>query len=323
MLTAVFVLTALLSSFQAQDNDFQSYYAKVSKAAGKTPETLTKADVDILKDAASKNDTYFGDAYQNSMKTIKQSAKRKITEYDEYIKRKAQIESEFKEKEKKIAQTEGELRETEAERDSAIALSEQLRIEIDKLNKRMNKLSNEKGSLEKMNKKLQEDNQSYSTMLDDARKVMSRVQNILVGSPMSNEVSANMPQTLKDSLESIECGVAETLMNNFTLTIESMQKDEKLMDSISKIYKETKTLPQDIEEYLENGRKLSEKMASSQSDCVRISGNSIVNSIEEFKSAVENYSQKKSIFDMLLIPGLIAVVALLVVIILLLRRKKI
>lgn len=318
-------MCALASNFisaQAPDNDFQSYFAKVNNVLQKSVESMNKADAEMLRDANSKSNNYFGEAFQNSMRTLKQSAKSKLLEYEEYLANKKQTEEKFKQKETELSETQNELMLTKEQRDSLSVANAALLEEIDKLTKRVKKLSSEKGNIEKLNKKLIEDSQSYQSMLNDTRKVFDRMQNLLSASPILSEMQSQLPATLKDSLESIECGVSESLMKNFTLTLDGMKKDEKYIDSIAKIYADTKKFPADLEEYFEKGKALSDKMTSSSTDCVRISGNSILNSIEEFKQYVEERSKGTSLDKILLIPGIILLAAIIIVIIFLVRKKR-
>lgn len=321
-ISIVLTATSIVLAFQAQDNDFQSWYAKVRSSLQKNVETLTKNDVDILKEAKGRNATYFGAEYQNSMKNLKQEVQEKLNHYDEYVRKTRERQIADDKKQQQLEETEGQLKQTEQQRDSVIDINTRLSQEIEKLKKNITRLTREKGSLEKANRKLLEENQVTSSMLEEVRRTMQRMQNLISMKTIDSEVALQLPSSLKDSLENIECGVSESLMNNFLLTLRTMENNEKYIDSVGKIYIDKKTLPEQLKEYLDNGRQLSDKMKSSTTDCVRISGNKISDSIDEFMLALENRGKSKSLDQILLIPGIILLVILIVVVIIILRKKN-
>ena len=313
---------SVLFARQAQDNDFQSWYARVNSVLQKNVESLNKNDVDILKEAKNRNANYFGADYQNSMKKLKQEVQQKLNHYDDFVKKTKEREIVEEQKQMQLEQTEGQLKKTESERDSVIDINTRLFQEVEKLKKNISKLTREKTSLEKANRKLLEENQVTSSMLEEVRRTMQRMQYILSMRTTDSEVAMQLPSSLKDSLENIECGVSESLMNNFMLTLRTMQNNEKYMDSVGKIYIDKRILPEQLKDYLDNGKKLSEQMKSSTTDCVRISGNKITESIDDFMLALENKGKSTSLGKILIIPGIILIVVLVVVIVIISRRKK-
>lgn len=318
----ILIFVSYLAYSQALDNEFQAYYAKVVSIIQKNTEELTPKEVEILKEATKMNINHFGESYQQSMRQLIQNSNKKLNEYNEYIAKKRQMEEEMLRKERQIEFTESQLRQTEMERDSAIQFSELLKKEIEKLNKRIKELSADKKNLEKVNKMLLEDTQNYQAIITNTRSSLSRIINLFSNTPIKSEFSSEIPQTLIDSLELAECGIAETLMKNYNLTLNAMLKDAKFIDTVAKYYKENKSLPADIEEYINSGKELAEKMTLSPMDCVRISGTSILNTIENFTLEIENQSGKWRLDDIILIPGLIILLILIVFIIILIRKKK-
>ncbi len=321
-LIILFVAITSTSYPQALDNEFQAYFAKVTSTIQKNTEDLTAKDIEILKEAEKISINHFGETYQQSMKNLIQKSSKKLNEYDYYITRKKQIEQEMLRKEQQIEFTESQLRQTEQERDSAIYFSELLKKEIADLNKRIKELTTDKKNFEKANKMLIEDNQNYQAVISNTRASLSRIQKLLSTTPIKSEISDQVPASLIDSLELVECGIAETLMNNFNLTLRAMLNDPKFIDTVAKYFKQNKSLPADIDEYVQSGRDLAEKMTISSMDCVRISGASILNAIENFTLEIENQSGKWKFDDVILIPGLILLIILIIVILLIIRKKR-
>ncbi len=307
---------------QALDNEFQSYYAKVVSIIQKNTEELTVKEVEVLKDATKMNINHFGESYQHSMRQLIQNANRKLNEYNEFLAKKRQTEEEMFRKQRQIEVTESQLRKTEMERDSAIQFSEMLKKEIEKLNKKIKELTNDKKNLEKANKMLLEDNQNYQAIISNTRSSISRIINLIGYSSVNSELSAQIPQSLKDSLEIAECGIAETLMKNYNLTLNAMLKDAKFIDTIAKYYKQNKSLPSDVQEYIDSGKDLAEKMSLAPMDCIRISGINILNSIENFILEVENQSNRWKLDDIILIPVIAILIILIVFVIILIRKRR-
>jgi chromosome segregation ATPase len=319
LLSLIFT-SSILYTQQPQDNDFQHYLAKINAILDKTPENLSQPEINLLNEALSRSNKYYGENYQTSFKNLKQQVKKKIDDYNEYLEKAGQTKQKFEQKDQQIQETEGALYKTQAERDSIAKVNVQLGEQIQDLKSLIGKLKNERKSLEKVNKKLISEAATVQMNLEKSTATVKRIQDLLALTQVKSEVTAGLPQTLKDSLQNVECQVSDMIKANYTLTLRSMENNEKYIDSLRKYIKDNKQVPNDLSDYLEKGKKIAENMKVNQLDCVKANGEIISDSIDDFQNLL--MKGPKSVIVKYLVPSLIVLIVLLVGI-MIFRRKKV
>ena len=321
MVSILFVGLVSLSA-QPQDNNFQKYYSEVQSVLAKQVENLSSSDLNTLKDAIKLNPMEFGAASQKLTKKMIQDAKEKKAAYDTYLAGKNKLEL----TKKSLDQTTQNWQKAEERGDSLFSENIQLKDLIAQLTKRVNKLEKESKQLSSVNRKLKNEAIQTKEMLETSRASIRRILSMIPASPRAGELNSQLPATLQDSLTQSECQVAELLKNNFIVTLEGMQRDQKFMDSASTYFKENKRHLVSLEQFFLSGNDLIGRLKTWGSDCAKNYASDIEIAMNDFKLSVENadmsFGEKLAKFFSENLGIIIPVVLIIIVGIVLLVRKS-
>jgi len=226
-------------------------------------------------------------------------------------------------KDKRLDETSQQLDSTEQELDSAILKNKELTNEIYTLLNYITRLKKEKKNLSEQLEKLSDENKSLYSTLDEISSSLRRIRK-LIRTPrrLGGELFMELPSTFRDSLQDVECGMADLIAENFSLTIQSMEDNKEFIDSVYNYFSEKKDYPKELKEYLNNGMILSDSLNTSPYDCVRQRGKEIAGMILTFKNEVENPDTSWSITEILMIPSIILLLLLIIAIIRISRKGK-
>ncbi len=317
------VLAVMTAQAQPQDNDFQKFYSQVQNVLSKDVESLNSSDLKILNDAIKIDKNYFGEVNQRLTAKMIQDAKSKKLDYDNYLRTKENL-SKTKED---LEITSGYLKESEARGDSLYAENVQLKVLIEQLTARINKLDKESKKLQSINKKFQQENVQTKELLESSRGTISRILKLLPASSNRNEMYDQLPATLQDSLDQSECQVAELLKNNFLLTLDGLKRDQIFLDSAMNYFKENRMHLPVIDDYISSGNDLVYRFKEIGIPCTDNYASEIEVAITDFKTTIESanlsFGEKFAKFfseNAIRIILLLIVVAILVF--LLIRRSK-
>lgn len=321
ILAVVFAVLAIQA--QPQDNNFQKFYSQVQNVIAKDVESFSGSDLKTLNEAIKIDPNYFGAANQKLVSKMIQDAKSKKLDYDNYLRTKENL-SKTKEE---LDVTSGFLKESEARGDSLYAENVQLKVLIDQLTARINKLDKEAKKLQNINKKFQQENLQTKELLQSSRGTINRILRLLPANVNRNEMHDQLPATLQDSLNQSECQVAELLKNNFLLTLDGLKRDQVFLDSAMNFFKENKVHLPVIDEYILSGTDLVNRFKEIGIPCTSNYASEIEVAITDFKTTIESanmtFGEKFAKFfseNMIIIIPLLLVIIVLIV--LLFRKSK-
>lgn len=143
--------------------------------------------------------------------------------------------------------------------------------------------------IKSMNKKLQEEAMTTKDLLQTSSNMVAQLIMLMPKkNRIDNELRDSLPQTLKDSLENVQCEVSALLKSNYMITLESMRADKQFMDSAIVYFVTNQKHIADITNYVNVGQELIQRLRNSGVDCAIGYAADIENEINTFLLSIEN-----------------------------------
>ncbi len=310
-------------SAQPQDNSLQKFMSQIQTVLAKDVESFSQSDLDLLQNTIKLNPSFYGAANQKIVQKIIKDAKTKKMDYDNYLKTKTDLSKTRQD----LDVTTDAWRQSEKRGDSLYSENVQLKVLIDELTNRINKLDKESKRLQTINKRIQQENMQTKDLLETSRTSIRRIMN-LMPLPQKNELNEQIPASLQDSLNQSECQVAELLKNNFVYTIDGFKHDQTFLDSASNYFRDNKVHLPIVEEFISTGSELAARLKQSGTDCANNYAAEIEVAMSDFKTMIESkessFGDKVARFfseNSVLIIILVVLIALIIAL-LIFRKKK-
>ena len=307
------ILLANLAAFShGSDSDFQQLLSKIQPILNKNVETLNNEDINSLKHVIELSPNAFGEANSRLCNNLINQAKTKKREYNDYI-----------ETRKNMALTldqldiETELR-SAAEQREEILIDENTNLKalIEQLHARVARFEQQSKKLTQANKKLQSENLASRELLQTSSDLVTQMLVLLPKKPLDDATMQELPATLRDSLETAQCGISQLLKSNFLITIQQLKDNPLFMDSASAYFSANKLHSAEITNYIDNCNELVNRLRRSGVDCAIGYAADIENEMNDFLLLIENRTETGAEFSNFLLDNIIWIAPLCLIVLL-------
>jgi hypothetical protein len=285
LLTTLIMFIATVGAFsQGSDSDFQRLLSKTQPILDKSVENFTKDDINSLNSVIELSADSFGESNTRLLNNLINQAKTKKREYDDFIVARKNMATTLD-----MLDDETALRiATEEREEILIGENTSLKELIQQLQANIAKLEQQAKKMSQANKKLQEENLAAKELLQTSSNLVAQMLMLMPPRSLDDATMQELPESLRDSLETAQCGISQILKSNFLITIQQLKANQPFMDSAIVHFKTNKSHSLEIANYVDNCKELVNRLRRSGIDCAVGYASDIENEMNGFLLLVEN-----------------------------------
>jgi hypothetical protein len=290
-ITKTFISILLITCFacsilftQDKNSDYQTILAKAQMLFDKQPETFNKNDLAQLNDLINLDINRFGEENVRLCKNLIEQAKKKKKDYEQYITRMHDMSSTLDELDDETYRRQN----AEQENSELISENSNLKQIVEDLKGIIDRFAKQEKKLNAANARLQNENLAAKDLLKTSSDIVAQMLMLMPNIRMDNTIQNSLQRTLKDSLEEAQCRVAQLLKSNFLITIQQLKTNQQFIDSANLHYITNNSHLSDVQNYMDNGSELVQRLRKSGIDCAIGYATDIEAEMNDFISIIEN-----------------------------------
>jgi hypothetical protein len=295
ILICFFILGLIIPNVFAQtnDNDFQRFYSKSQPLVQKNVEQLSKEDLTSLNNLSALSPNAYGESNAPLITKLITAAKQKKQEYNDYMEAKNRMSKTLDNLDDEQARRAA----AELRGDSLYSENSSLKQIIEELQAKVAKFEQQAKKLTAANKKLETENLASKALLQSSSDLVAQMLMLMPNISLDDETRDGLPPSLRDSIESAQCGVAQLLKSNFLITLQQLEANQQFMDTAAAYFRQNGRHTVEVISYTDNCSELVAKLRRSGIECAIGYASDIENEMNNFLMSIENRGEQSNLGD--------------------------